>query len=351
MHACFRLRHRLVRPSANSFLLPSSTPLRARIPGPLKRSPILLRSSPPTRSFSTLPPSTAREPKRAAPSFWTIAFTLLLIGGGKWIHNRYLDPAKELDEASQLAQQQQEPFLGVIDLLQTMPIEAPPGTVGNLTREQEAKLQEFWLLALKTFGVNLDSAKQSGSESKDTSVTSGLASLSVNDGDDKHGQSKEFQQALADTSPDEFRVTFWNMVKHDNPDSLFLRFLRARKWDVKKAFIMFISTIRWRSKEILVDNDVMKNGEGHALKQSQSSDPAEKKKGQEFLDQMRRGKSYLHGVDKFGRPICVVRVRLHRAADQSEETVERYTVYLIESTRMVLAPPVETAVSSQCPNE
>ena len=100
-----------------------------------------------------------------------------------------------------------------------------------------------------------------------------------------------------------------------------------------------------------MDNDVMKNGEGHALKQSQSSDPAEKKKGQEFLDQMRRGKSYLHGVDKFGRPICVVRVRLHRAADQSEETLERYTVYLIESTRMVLAPPVETAVSSQCPNE
>lgn len=238
-----------------------------------------------------------------------------------------------------------------------MPLEAPSGTLGNLTREQEAKLQEFWRLALKTFGVNLDSTQQSGSDkkgaepsSKKTPATSGLASLSSNDGDDKHGQSKEFQQALANMSPDEFRTTFWNMVKHDNPDSLFLRFLRARKWDVRKAFIMFISTIRWRSKEVLVDSDVMKNGEGHALQQSRSSDPAEKKKGEEFLDQMRRGKSYLHGVDKFGRPICVVRVRLHRAADQSEETVERYTVYLIESTRMVLAPPIETAVSSQCPN-
>ena len=58
-----------------------------------------------------------------------------------------------------------------------------------------------------------------------------------------------------------------------------------------------------------------------------------------------------NGVDKAGRPICIVRVRLHKAADQTQEALERYTVYLIESTRMVLAPPVETAVSSQYPNE
>lgn len=220
-----------------------------------------------------------------------------------------------------------------------MPVDLPPGTVGNLTSEQEVKLREFWTLALKTFGVNLDSPDEPASQSQ------GLASLALSAGEDKHGQSKEFQQALADTSADEFRTTFWNMVKHDNPDSLFLRFLRARKWDVKKAFIMFISTIRWRSKEIQVDNDVMKNGEGFALKQSQSSDPTEKKKGEDFLFQMRKGKSYLHGVDKAGRPICVVRVRLHKAADQSEEALQRYTVYLIESTRMMLAPPIETAVS------
>ena len=347
MQTCFALRQSLVRASANSLPLASAA-RRAGPPGPSQQRPLtllVLRHSPPTRSFSTFPSSTAREPKRAASSYWTIAITLLLIGGGKFVQDRYLDPARDarqkpiLDD-SQLAQQSQEPFLGVIDLLETMPVDLPPGTVGNLTPEQEVKLREFWTLALKAFGINLDSPDQSGSQTQ-----GGLASIALSAGDDKHGQSKEFQQALADMSADEFRTTYWNMVKHDNPDSLFLRFLRARKWDVKKAFIMFISTIRWRSKEIQVDNDVMKNGEGFALKQSQSSDPVEKKKGEDFLFQMRKGKSYLHGVDKAGRPICVVRVRLHKASDQSEEALQRYTVYLIESTRMMLAPPIETAVS------
>ena len=222
-----------------------------------------------------------------------------------------------------------------------MPIEAAPGTVGNLTREQEAKLQELWRLTFSVFGIKVENA-----DNKD----SGLDSINVADGDDKHGQSKEFQQALNDTSPEEIRRAFWNMVKHDNPDSLLLRFLRARKWDVKKALIMFISTLRWRILDMRVDDDVMKNGEAHALKQSQSSDPAEKKLGEGFLTQMRLGKSFLHGVDKAGRPICIVRVRLHKAADQTQEALERYTVYLIESTRMVLAPPVETAVGFQCSN-
>lgn len=115
--------------------------------------------------------------------------------------------------------------------------------------------------------------------------------------------------------------------------------------DVKNALVMFISTIRWRLMDVKVDDDIMKNGEQQALRQSQSSDPIEKKAGEEFLTQMRRGKSFLHGVDKSGRPICVVRVRLHKAGDQSQEVLDRFTVYTIESARMMLAPPVETAVS------
>ena len=79
------------------------------------------------------------------------------------------------------------------------------------------------------------------------------------------------------------------------------------------------------------------------------NDPVEKKKGEEFLHQMRMGKSFLHGVDRMGRPICVVRVRLHRASEQSVETLERFTVYTIETARLLLAPPVETAVSLPFP--
>lgn len=92
-----------------------------------------------------------------------------------------------------------------------------------------------------------------------------------------------------------------------------------------------------------MDDDIMFNGEALALKQSQGSDPKEKKKGDDFLTQMRLGKSFLHGVDRAGRPICVVRVRLHKAGDQDNEGLERFTVYTIETARLLLAPPIETA--------
>jgi hypothetical protein len=265
-----------------------------------------------------------------------------------------------------------------------MPIEPAPGTIGTLTAEQEAKLQEFWVLVLHVFGIKPDglgpaaktkgdgdrpstpkkskrrwalwsrggdddddakstSSGKSVASEKDTSAR--LAAMAIADGDDKHGQSKEFQQALAEMTPEEIRTAFWNMVKHDHPDALLLRFLRARKWDVQRALIMLISTMRWRMQEVQVDDDVMFNGEALALQQAQSSDPVEKKKGEEFLYQMRKGKSFLHGVDRMGRPICVVRVRLHRSSDQGVDTLERFTVYTIETARLLLAPPVETAVS------
>ncbi|KAJ6170983.1 hypothetical protein N7470_000050 [Penicillium chermesinum] len=321
------------------------------------------------------PISTRPQPSESS-SFW-ITITLLAIGGGACLHQSLSPSADPLPSSRP---PQQEPFLGIIDTLRTMPIEPAPGTVGTLTPEQEAKLQEFWVLTLKVFGVNIEtleaeakssasnaaaappadkkkSAKRgwglfrsTGDEKSETSstsqaseITSGLASISITDGDDKYGQSKEFQQALEDMSPEEIRTAFWNMVKHDNPDALLLRFLRARKWDVKKALIMLISTMRWRLQDVHVDDDIMANGEALALKQSKSSDPTEKKKGDEFLHQLRMGKSFLHGVDRLGRPICVVRVRLHRASEQDPESLERFTVYTIETARLLLAPPVETA--------
>ncbi|KKK13806.1 hypothetical protein ARAM_005667 [Aspergillus rambellii] len=254
-----------------------------------------------------------------------------------------------------------------------MSTEAAPGTVRNLTPEQELKLQEFWILLFKVCGVHMEGIQQetdnappspvekkqpkrrfgifSRSQEEDDSaslksangVAAGVASLVITDGDDKFGQSKEFQKALVEMKPEEIRTTFWNMVKQDNPDGLLLRFLRARKWDVKKALIMLISTIRWRLLEAKVDDDIMQHGEHLALEQIAGSNAAEKKQAEEFMKQFRLGKSFLHGVDKLGRPICIIRVRLHKPGDQGTESLDRYTVFTIESARMMLAPPVETA--------
>ncbi|KIW89617.1 uncharacterized protein Z519_09773 [Cladophialophora bantiana CBS 173.52] len=252
---------------------------------------------------------------------------------------------------------------------------APPGHLGNLTPEQEAKLREFWAVTLKVFGVEdpqqatepdppraqdaaseLDVKEKEKSKKrlgifkrhKDKESSNGSATPTKDpsqhaDSDDKYGQLKEFQQILVTQAPESLRDTFWSMVKADHPDALLLRFLRARKWDVDKALVMLVSTMRWRSQEQHVDDDVVLRGEGGALEDSKSSDPSIKREGEDFLAQLRLGKSFLHGTDKEGRPLCFVRVRLHRGGDQTERALERYTVYVIETARLALRPPVETA--------
>ncbi|PVH76009.1 CRAL/TRIO domain-containing protein [Cadophora sp. DSE1049] len=247
--------------------------------------------------------------------------------------------------------------------------ESLPGRPGTLTAEQEESLKQFWTAVLQVFGLLekdvSDAASENGRARSDTSDSTkpkkkrmslfrkkddeaGLKSPTskahaAHAEDDKYGQTKEFHDALANMSPESLRATFWSMVKHDHPDALLLRFLRARKWDVDKALVMMVSTMRWRSTEVHVDDDIMKNGELGSLNDANSSDPAKKKLGHDFLAQMRLGKSFLHGLDKAGRPMCFVRVRLHKQGEQSEESLERYTVFVIESARMILSPPVDTA--------
>lgn len=238
----------------------------------------------------------------------------------------------------------------------------PPGRPGTLTTDQEIKLKEMWIATLDVFGVTHESHANGTATPSDTTPDpkkkkkSRLSMFKTKDkhkdsdgemggeDNDKHGQTKEFQQALASQLPEALREAFWSMAKHDHPDALLLRFLRARKWDVHAALVMMVSTLHWRMQEMHVDDDIMKNGEGAALRESKSSNAAEKKEGEDFMAQMRMGKSFLHGLDKEGRPCCWVRVRLHRQGEQSERSLERYTVYTIETTRMMLRPPVDTAV-------
>ncbi|KAF1362495.1 phosphatidylinositol transfer protein CSR1 [Lizonia empirigonia] len=264
----------------------------------------------------------------------------------------------------------------------------PAGRPGTLTPQEEEKLRELWALTMKVFGVHGEgsngvetpaaapvatsttaapAAEKEKKKSKlsvfsrhkkdkndkaaeiDSTTTSGantpdVGRLSLSTEDDKFGQTADFKAALADIPPEDLRNSFWSMAKHDHPDALLLRFLRARKWDVEKALVMMISTMRWRLQEMHVDDKIVKNGELGALTEASSTTDAKAKKNDEdFLVQLRMGKSYLHGLDKEGRPMCIVRARLHKAGEQTEESLEKFTVYTIETARLLLRPPIDTA--------
>jgi hypothetical protein len=268
----------------------------------------------------------------------------------------------------------------------------PAGRPGTLTPQEEEKLRELWALTMKVFGVHGEESngvetpaaapaatpaaaaaapaaekekkksklsvfsrhkkdkgdKTAETESTTTSGTStpDIGRLSLSTEDDKFGQTAEFKAAIANIPPEDLRNAFWSMVKHDHPDALLLRFLRARKWDVEKALVMMISTMQWRMGEMHVDDEIVKNGELGALNEAASATDAKVKKNDEdFLVQLRMGKSYLHGLDNAGRPMCIVRARLHKAGEQTEESLEKFTVYTIETARLLLRPPIDTAVS------
>lgn len=314
------------------------------------------------------------SPKRSAiDPLYILAFGVISIG--LWETSKFFAPStelkKDIDEQEGLPPADNSTLARLARLYpRTMAVDMPPGRPGTLTPEQETKLKEMWLAVFEVFGVAHESPQQSNGTStpssdstsdakkkkksrlslfkKDKSSDAGADSSNGPD-NDKHGQTKEFQQAIASQSPESLRQAFWSMSKHDHPDALLLRFLRARKWDVQAALIMMISTMHWRSTEMHVDDDIMIKGEEGAMKESSSAHPAERKEGEDFLEQMRMGKSFLHGTDKDGRPCCWVRARLHRQGEQSERSLERFTVYTIETARVLLRPPVDTAVSVLLP--
>ncbi|KAJ5167564.1 uncharacterized protein N7482_006345 [Penicillium canariense] len=248
-----------------------------------------------------------------------------------------------------------------------------PGFLGNINQDQEVKLQKLWSVLLKAAdlpsgdesprGCAEEPASPSQPQrrhsllSRTQSNVSEMTTASV--AKSPHQQkliaqlkqigigaqdTRTIQKALSAISPPELRTGVMNLLKHDHPDAMLLRFLRARKWDVSKAFAMMMEAIVWRVKEMHVDDDVMAKGELHALQQERNSaNVGEQKAGKDFLAQMRMGKAYVHGTDKLGRPIVVIKVRLHKPGAQSEETLERYIVHVIESVRLTLSPPVETA--------
>lgn len=191
-----------------------------------------------------------------------------------------------------------------------------PGTFGNLTPEEEGKLQEAWVHLFRLAGVdNLNGAGALDSTPDRTSI---------------------FHRELTDISPDHFNRILWSTFIAEHPDVMLLRFLRARKWDVEQAVTMFVSDLDWRYV-VRVDDDIVRHGESVALRSAPSVED------KAFMMQYRSGKSYVRGMDREGRLVYVIRVRLHDPKKQSSQAMEAYTLHNIESIRLLAQYPQDKA--------
>jgi hypothetical protein len=173
----------------------------------------------------------------------------------------------------------------------------PEGYVGNLTVEQEAILKEFWdkFLSLDDKAA----AAIVGSASKDKSK--------------KYGRS-------------ELHNSFWGVATRESPDAVMLRFLRARVWDIERSFAMMTSALVWRISFGV--EEITASGE-----------PVLNETVTGFVSQMKSGKAYLHGVDKENRPVFYIHVQLHNQWAQPASTIEKFTVYSLETGRLFSQPP------------
>ncbi|KAF9428215.1 hypothetical protein BGZ94_003075 [Podila epigama] len=229
-------------------------------------------------------------------------------------------------------------------------IPTPPGTglVGKLTPDQKELLKQMWAEIFRIADSGVDSSPDGQPATvATTTTTSDAASVKSKTATVKKsgwfGSSKSAAPAPAADAPstrvnladiglavDQLRPALWNNVLGDHPDSLLLRFLRARKWNVNNGLNMILKAFKWR-----LEDDI------EEVKSKSEDELDSKYRG--FKLQMQMGKSYLHGTDKLGRPVVYINVRMHKPADQDPKALEKFTIYVMEMGRLMIQPPVETA--------
>lgn len=221
----------------------------------------------------------------------------------------------------------------VYPTFQPLSLKIEPGRAGNLSPEQEQKLKEMWSQILVFVGAApkalIPTLSGSSAENKPKKGLFGWGS--AKHVDDATTQAAMFQKALSTVSPEDCKRYLRDMSRADNPDNLLLRFMRARKWDCAKALEMFAKTIQWRS-EFKVEE---------LLSKSEEQLTADGNPG--LVLQPKLAKCVVHGHDLKMRPIVNVRVRLHKPSAQTTDDIEKFTVQTIESSRLCLEDPVDTA--------
>lgn len=117
-------------------------------------------------------------------------------------------------------------------------------------------------------------------------------------------------------------LEFFDQFGCDDPDTLLLRFLRARKWNLIDALLMLVDTLYWHKSF----------GVGKILRKGESA-------VKEYL--LTCGKHYAWNIDYKGRLVIWITSRLH---DKNKQTLHENLVglvFLIEHARRLMAPGTE----------
>ncbi|KAI8082471.1 CRAL-TRIO domain-containing protein [Thamnidium elegans] len=220
-----------------------------------------------------------------------------------------------------------------------------PGHVSNLTVKENDMLKQLWTRLFELF-------KQKGTEwvpakTEEAPAKKGwfakkeptvVKDVFIGVGVDPQWLALPLEKALPLIPGTSLRSTFWNMVATDNPDAVCLRFLRARKWDLDAAYNMLANTLRWRLSYRI--DDIVALGENGLRDELNKLQP---ELGDCFITQLNSGKAYLGGPDKDGRGICFINVCFHLKEDQPAEIIKLLTMYIMETSRVVVHQPVESA--------
>ena len=219
------------------------------------------------------------------------------------------------------------PFIKLLAPTDMSATPIPQGYLGNLTTEQEKALKDIW-----SCFYSLDE------EGSDVNGGSGADAVSAS-------EIAERLKLIQEEGYEKIYAALWSAVQGEHPDTLMLRFLRARKWDVKAgqlflssplsllrimsflAFAMLTRMLKWRI-DLDVDS-ITARGEEHYNENLPGFDL-----------QMKSGKAYFHGTDKEARSVFYVHVQMHRSNQQTFEALRTFVIYNMETGRLFLAPPL-----------
>lgn len=193
---------------------------------------------------------------------------------------------------------------------------AESGYLHTLTEEQRTKMYQLWAM----FALYLDDKRVENKEQTEDDDEEGFVSKE---------EALDIGRKLADQvistpfSPDssgslDFSSKeagiFFLQAHCDDLDTMMLRFLRARKWDLPAAFAMLIECCQWRLT--YGTHELCCEGESRLS-----------------AGLMASGKAFIWEEDRSGRITCYVRARLHDKGAQSLEESADYLVYWMETGR------------------